>query len=117
MNKNGSAIAWVLQRLTGVGLIFLLGVHFWLLHYKTLGEVVKFSDVAIRLRTLTFIFVDIGILIFGLFHALNGVNNIAQDYGVRAVGRRGIGWILAIVGCVMAVLGGISIFSFLYVTM
>lgn len=112
INKTDGTLSWFLQRVTAVGLIFLLGVHLWLLHYKNPGETIRFGNVAIRLRTLTFFFVDMGLLTFGLYHALNGINNIIQDYGIGTTGRRSIGFILVIIGCVMVFLGGISLFKF-----
>lgn len=111
--RDPGSVSWLLQRVSALGLLFLLGVHFWLLHYRTPGEVITFGSVVLRLRTLTFILVDMGLLIFGLFHALNGLNAIAQDYGFGTGKRKGIGWILVIVGFLIALLGGISLLHFI----
>lgn len=113
MKRDQGSLFWVLQRVSALGLLFLLGIHFWLLHYQNPGEVIKFGNVAMRLRTLSFVFVDMGLLTFGILHALNGVNNVAQDYGIGSGGRKGIGTILGIIGCIMTLLGGISLLHFI----
>ena len=110
MNNKSSPRAWLLQRLTAVGLVVFLGIHFWLLHYKNPGEAVKFGDVAVRLHNITFILVDMGLLSFGLYHAFNGVGSILQDYGVGK--GNGTRWILIMLGSAMALLGGTSILGF-----
>mgnify|MGYP001579010700 CR=1 FL=1 len=115
MNKDFNALAWLLQRITAVGLVLLLGIHFWLLHFKTHGEVIKFSDVSMRLHTWTLVLIDICLLIFGLYHASNGIYSIVQDYSVGGNGRRVTLWVLMCGGCVLAIIGGISLFRFLYV--
>ncbi len=110
MTNESSPRAWLLQRVTAVGLVVFLGIHLWLLHYRSPGEIVKFGDVAVRLRTLSFIVVDLGLLSFGLYHAFNGVNGILQDYGIGR-GRR-TKWVLILLGGVMTLLGGTSILGF-----
>ncbi|MBA4395042.1 MAG: hypothetical protein C0407_15940, partial [Desulfobacca sp.] len=104
---------WVLQRVSALGLLILLGIHFWLLHYRDPGVVITFGSVELRLRNVSFVLVDLGLLTFGLFHALNGIQAIAQDYGFGTGRRKGIGWLLIAVGLVMTFLGGIALLSLL----
>jgi succinate dehydrogenase hydrophobic anchor subunit len=108
---NWNAIAWLLQRLTAVGLLLFLGIHFWLLHYRHPGEVITYDSVLMRLRFQPLLLADLGLLIFGLFHALNGLQAIIQDYGFGAGGKRGLGWILLLLGLVMGLLGGFALWQ------
>lgn len=102
MNKNNNAFAWLFQRVTAVFLILFLGIH----------AAIKFGGVTIQLNTWSLFFVDVCLLFFGLYHALNGIYSVAQDYRVGGKGRRIIFWALICIGCVMTIFGGISLFSF-----
>jgi len=111
INGNPNSIYWLLQRITAVGLLLFLGIHFWLLHYRNPGEVITYDSVLMRLRFRPLLLVDLGLLICGLFHAFNGLQAIVQDYGFGAGGKKGLGWILLLLGLVMGLLGGFALWQ------
>ena len=105
---------WFLQRVTGVALIALLGVHIWVNHFAGLEEVtsgrqeelVLFSLVKERLKTALFIAIDFSMLALVLYHGLNGIRSILLDLGLRSRARRAANLALVVVGVVAFVYGG-----------
>ena len=81
---TGRAINWYLQRITGLALLILLILHFWVEHFtapvRTGG--LTFEVVQQRFfRNPWFVTVDVAFLIVALYHGLNGVRNIILDAG------------------------------------
>lgn len=104
--------AWVLQRVTAVLLAFFLGTHLAVLHYVDDNLIITFAGVATRMKSVLYIFVDGGLLIIALYHALNGVRAILFDFGFGAAGRRNIDIVLWVVGVVFALLGLYTLTAF-----
>ncbi|MFQ6107495.1 MAG: hypothetical protein ACE5QF_07930 [Thermoplasmata archaeon] len=71
---------WILQRVSGVALVVLLLIHLLVLHYINPHEAIVISEVRIRLQGVLFVIVDNLLLGFVVFHAFNGVRNVAYDY-------------------------------------
>ena len=71
---------WILQRVSGAALIVLLLIHLVVLHYMDPHAAIEVSEVEIRLQGLTFMLIDNLLLGFVMFHAFNGVRNVAYDY-------------------------------------
>jgi succinate dehydrogenase / fumarate reductase membrane anchor subunit len=71
-----SIFLWLLQRITAVLLVVLLGLHLWTSNFAT--------DWAPLLRTV----VDISLLALTLFHGLNGIRTIVLDFGLGYQARR-----------------------------
>jgi succinate dehydrogenase hydrophobic anchor subunit len=107
------AMSWVFQRLTAILLLVVLGVHFWILHYQDPGTIVVYGNLAIRLKTAMFLSVDSILLGAGLFHAMNGLNNILLDYGVNSSIRSTMAVILTVLGLALFAVGIYSLFQFI----
>jgi succinate dehydrogenase cytochrome b556 subunit len=80
----GRALNWYLQRITGLALLILLILHFWVEHFtadvRTSG--LTFEIVQQRFfRNPWFVTVDVLFLIVALYHGLNGIRNIIFDFG------------------------------------
>ena len=83
---------WFFQRVSGLLLIFLLGVHIWMGHFSGLSaviegrqdELVLYDIVKQRLAQGLFIFVDFSLLALVLYHGLNGMRNILLEWGPAA---------------------------------
>jgi len=71
-----SILLWLLQRITAVLLVVLLGLHLWASNFTT--------NWAVLLRAGA----DLSLLAIGLFHGLNGVRTVVLDFGIGEAGRR-----------------------------
>ena len=86
---------WFLQRVSGLLLISLVGVHMWMGHISGLGavisgnreELVMYDVVKLRLAQGVFIFVDFSLLALVLYHGLSGLRSVVLEWGPAA--RRG----------------------------
>jgi succinate dehydrogenase hydrophobic anchor subunit len=111
---------WFLQRVTGAGLIVLLLIHVIVNHYLNISEAEKhvlpglvvFSNVADRFKSAGYWVIDIFLLSFVLYHGLNGIRNIALDYGARGVIERAVTLVLLAVGVAAFIFGIFALAAF-----
>ena len=111
---------WFLQRVTGVGLIVLLLIHVIVNHYFNITEAEKdvlpglvvFSDVADRFKTAGYWVIDVFLLSFVLYHGLNGIRNIALDYGARGAIERAVTAVLLAIGVAAFIFGIFALAAF-----
>ena len=98
---------WLLQRFSGLLLVFLVLLHGWFTHFALIGdvqagvydEVVLFDIVRRRLAQGTFIILDFALLAAVLYHGLNGIRNILLEW--RPAARRQLAvnaalWVLGV---------------------
>jgi succinate dehydrogenase / fumarate reductase membrane anchor subunit len=83
---------WLLQRVTAVLLIIVLGVHLWLSN---------FGQASASLRAI------LGVTLLGLalFHGLNGVRTVVLDFDVGIQGRKFTTMLLLLLGVVSLLFG------------
>lgn len=105
--------AWILQRLTAVLLIVLLGTHLAVLHYVPENMNINFLGVAARFKSVLYLIVDAGLLAVGLYHALNGVRNVIFDFVLDEGKRNGINLLLLGVGLVFLLWGAYALTAFM----
>jgi len=103
--------AWVLQRITSVLLVILLGTHLAIMHFVNPLRVLDFVGTSFRLQALWYLIVDSALLAVGLFHGLNGVRNVIMDYWPRLAAAAG--WVLGFIGLVAAGYGSTALYVFL----
>lgn len=114
-------LTWLLQRVTAIGLIVLLPIHIVINHLANISKVeegilpglVVFSDVMGRFESPAYWVVDILLLSFALYHGLNGVRNVAMDYGLRGVGEKVVTGALSLVGLAAFAFGVIALAAFI----
>ncbi|MBI5301867.1 MAG: succinate dehydrogenase, hydrophobic membrane anchor protein [Chloroflexi bacterium] len=82
--------AWIWQRITAVLLVVLLGTHLAVLHYVDENLSINFFGVAARFKSVLYLIIDSGLLVFGLYHGLNGVRNVLFDFVVDENKRRAL---------------------------
>lgn len=81
---SGRAINWYMQRITGLALLILLILHFWVEHFTAdvRNQGLTFEVVQQRFfHNPWFVTVDVMFLIVALYHGLNGIRNIIFDIG------------------------------------
>lgn len=112
---------WLLQRVSGIGLLVLLTAHIVVAHLFNIAEVeegalpglVVFSDVAQRLERPVYWIIDLLLLGFALYHGLNGVRNVLLDYGLRGAGERVATGALSLLGMAAFGYGVVVLASFI----
>lgn len=83
---------WFLQRVSGLLLIFLVGVHMWMGHLSGLKDVISggqeelvlYDVVQRRLAQTLFVFVDFSLLALVLYHGLSGLRSVLLEWGPAA---------------------------------
>ena len=78
--------AWLLQRVTGLGLVLYLFLHIGVISTAQLGAD-TFDDVLAVLQTPFFVVLDLLLATAVLYHGLNGVRVILIDLGI-GIGRQ-----------------------------
>lgn len=97
---SGGAFGWFFQRVTGAFLLIALLVHFWVLHFfgPAHGEI-TFDAVMARLQSPLWRGFDMLFLILGIYHGMNGILLVVNDY-IRRAGLRmaviGVLWVAAL---------------------
>ncbi len=118
-SKVAGTWAWAFQRLSGVLLIVLLGIHIFVSHFMGVGEeesgetLITFAEVSVRLDQLLYIVVDYSMLAMVLFHGLNGLRTVLLDFDLFALRRRAIDATLWVVGIATLVWGIAILFPFI----
>jgi succinate dehydrogenase / fumarate reductase cytochrome b subunit len=108
--RNPGIWAFVLNRLTGIGLTIYLFLHFALLSTLLMGEETWNSFMALA-KTPPFLLLDV-VLLFGLlFHGLNGLRQVLLACNVGLDRHKAIFWALMLVGAVALVYAGARIFA------
>lgn len=104
---------WFFQRVSGVALAMILLVHFVLLHYVSTGPV-SYQSVAYRLSSPYYKAWELLFLVLGLYHAMNGIKLVIDDY-VHAEGWRtfltGLNWVVTLG---FFLFGSITVLTFTY---
>lgn len=111
---RSGAFDWYFQRVSGVVLAVILGVHFILIHYTGSGPV-SYEAVAPRLASPYYKALQLLFLVLALYHAMNGIKMVIDDY-VHNDGWRTWLTALAWVVCLaFLIFGAITVLTFQYV--
>lgn len=108
--KHSGSWAWILHRLTGLGLTFYLFVHIIALTGLTKGEA-TFNEEMALFQSPLFLFLEwlLGTLV--MFHAINGVRIVLVDFGNGARNHKKILAFVYTLGIIMVLGMGYLIFA------
>lgn len=110
---RSGAFAWLFQRVSGVTLIVILGVHFILLHYSGAGKI-SYDTVAPRLADPYYKAFQLLFLAMAVYHCMNGLKLVLDDY-VSSPGWRVLLTTLNWVVCgALFIFGAVTILTFTY---
>ncbi len=109
-NRAGS-MAWLFQRVSGIGILVLLIVHLWVTHYFP-GGFVTFDKVATRLDMPGWRVLDLFFLAILLFHAFYGLWMITLDYVHRDWQRLALYSIFWVAALVIFLYGAVTLLPF-----
>ena len=111
---RSGAFEWVFQRISGVALVVLLGLHFVLLHYTGEAGPITYDRVAPRLASPIYKGWEMLFLALALYHAMTGIRMQIDDY-VHGDGLRtflvGATWVVCLG---FFFFGAITILTFQY---
>ena len=102
--------AWILHRLSGLGLIFYLTLHIWVINSLTLGEK-KFNDVAAFLNSPLFKLLEVGLWGIILFHAFNGVRIVIVDFFKGSLFHKKLFFVMIVIAFVLWAVGSYLLIS------
>ena len=106
----GGVAGWLVQRVTGIFLVYALAVHLWTVHVVQ-ADRLNWDTITARLRGDGLWGVSAWSVYYCLFipavviHAGLGLWGIVLDYSPRAALRRGLGWALGL-GCAALIVYG-----------
>jgi len=91
-----------MQRITAVLLVVFLAIHLWASNFAT--------SWATSLRAV----VDLSLLLFALFHGLNGVRAVVLDFGIGHAARRVLSVSLVMLGFIAFLFGVYGLWPLLF---
>jgi succinate dehydrogenase / fumarate reductase cytochrome b subunit len=104
--------AWVLQRVTGILLLFYLFLHVETIHQLSAGPAAFNRQMAVY-STPFFKLLEIGLLATVILHALNGIRLTVLDLGYGHRQQKKLFWSLVVVaGAALFIAGAVPIFVF-----
>lgn len=109
---SGGAIHWLMQRVSGLAIVILVGFHLIVAHYTVPSEGLSYKWVATRMADPLWKLYYLFLLILCVYHGLNGIWMIFQDYVHKDGLRIGLFGGLAILGMLMISLGALTIIPF-----
>jgi len=96
--------AWMLHRLTGLGLVAYLILHVWGLKAITNAE--AYNALIASYHGPLFKFAEFGLLIAVVYHALNGVRIVLIDFMGWSPNQKKLFWTLGAVAALLIAVGG-----------
>ncbi len=80
--SRGGALPWLLQRVSAVILFVLLMVHFVTYHFLSRGQAITYEQIMAKVRawSLWFSVLQFLFLATALYHGLNGLWAVLEDY-------------------------------------
>jgi succinate dehydrogenase hydrophobic membrane anchor protein len=108
-SKTG-AVAWLLQRITAVILFVLLIIHFVTYHFIAKG-VYPWKEVVARMQSPWFNLMQFIFLAAVLFHGLNGIWMVTEDYIHNRTWRMVVYSLILLVGLALFFIGTVTIIN------
>jgi succinate dehydrogenase / fumarate reductase, membrane anchor subunit len=108
--STSGAANWFLQRLTGLVLVVLLLVHFYIAH-RTWDSGHNWDTIIQRLSSPYMKMFYLAFVLLGLWHGLNGLWSVLRDYNLKPGTRTTLFSIIVVVGVFIGVLGFITMLT------
>jgi succinate dehydrogenase / fumarate reductase, membrane anchor subunit len=91
---------WYWQIITGIALVFLLGLHFIANHFIAQGGIRDYADVVSYLRNPIILVWEVFFLVVVAAHAMLGIRAIIMDFGIPARAEKRLSQILTVIGVI-----------------
>jgi len=109
-SKTG-ALAWLLQRISAIFIFAVLIYHFVVYHFISQGKAPEWADVVAKMKSPWFNLLQFLFLVAALYHGLNGVWMVVEDYIHSRFWRIFIFSIIVIVGTSLLFVGTLTLFK------
>jgi succinate dehydrogenase hydrophobic membrane anchor protein len=110
---RSGTFAWLFQRVSGAALVVILFAHFILIHYMSDGAI-TYEKVAWRLASPYYKAWELIFLLLGLYHSMNGIKLVVDDY-LHHQGWRtfitGLNWVVHVF---FFLFGAVTVLTFTY---
>ena len=103
--KDSAGAYWLVQVITGLLLIFLLGLHMIAHHFVAEGGLRNFEEVIAYISNPIIFVLEVLFLIVVTPHAMLGLQNIVMDLGPSESATRTITWVFRILTIVILAYG------------
>ncbi len=107
-------VAWILHRLSGLALMFYLGLHIWVISHLNAGAE-SFNKVMAFLNTPLFKVLEIGLWGVILYHVLNGIRLLLIDFAGGARYHKKLFWVAFFLVLILTILGAIPFLHHLHI--
>jgi succinate dehydrogenase / fumarate reductase membrane anchor subunit len=104
-NRKHSSWAWFWQAVTGLALLFLVGLHMVAQHFVAQGGLRDYQQVVDYLSNPLIVVIEIAFLLSVTTHAMLGVRAILFDLGLSEKAERMVTYACALIGVVIVVYG------------
>ena len=112
INKRGIGMwAWVFQRLTGLGIVGYLYLHFFTLSSLLQGYNAYEEHAHFYASIALFQFMIWGLFVIIIYHGLNGLRVILLDLGISINAHKIIFWIFMVIGVILAALSAYLLYT------
>ena len=96
--------AWLMHRLTGVGLVVYLVIHIWGL--KSLTDPASFNALIAKYHAPIFKVGEFLLLVAVAYHAMNGLRIVLIDFLGWSPNQKRLFWTLGVVTAIIIIVGG-----------
>ena len=103
--RDRSGSLWLIQALSGLLLVVILGLHMIAHHFIVEGGLRNYQQVLDYVSNPLVFVIEVLFVILGTVHALLGVKAIVTDIRPSAGTMRAVNWVLGLVGVVAIVYG------------
>ncbi len=103
--KDSAGAWWIVQAITGLLLILLLGLHMIAHHFVVEGGLRTYADVLDYISNPIIFVLEVLFLIVVTPHAMLGLQSIIMDLGPSAKAERNIRWIVRILTVLIIIYG------------
>ncbi len=112
INKRGIGMwAWVFQRLTGIGIVGYLYLHFVTLSSLLQGANAYEEHAYYYASIALFQFMVWGLFVIIIYHGLNGLRVILLDIGVSIDAHKILFWIFMVIGIILSALSAYLLYT------
>ena len=96
--RSRAGALWLVQAISGLLLVLLLGLHMVAHHFVAAGGLRNFQEVLAYVSNPAIFFIEVVFLVFVTIHAMLGLRAVVRDLGLSPSAARAIDWVLALVG-------------------